>query len=503
MQQGIIHDVEFFDEIDSTSFKARKFLATSPLKARAFVAKTQSSGVGRQGRGWISLEGNLHLSVAIPGLLVPEYLRDILPLAVGVVVCEWFTGKVQIAPVLKWPNDIVLDGFKVGGLLCEASITGNVWNGVSIGIGLNLEAAPVLPVTSSYGASSVYAATGRHVPLQQSVDDILTGLYRCLGEDSRDSVLRRYHSYSTAVGQPWTDLQGRSYVQEEFSAEGFLQLINSAGQSKAVRSSENEYSWLGLSAAQVIVADVGNSRVKLGVVRRDGCHWKLFDRFVVGNTANADSADADSAHGEAALEGLVDWLGKYGGPAGQSVVHIASVNGSNQEVLQNSLKRFGWRGRVLNRAPTRFLRSQYDQERIGLDRVALMEASLALRSWGQFTGPLVVVSMGTATTIDFLDSEGGHEGGLIGVGLESGLRALTSRTGSLPVVAPAQNAQWSHPVTTTQLAMSEAAVRMQASWIMGETVEFASRQTLTKRLANGLAHEAVTIVLTGGLAVLV
>ncbi|MCC7428286.1 MAG: biotin--[acetyl-CoA-carboxylase] ligase [Alphaproteobacteria bacterium] len=110
----------------------------------AVLALEQTAGRGRHGRAWASARGNLHLSVLLrpaqvahpgqwailAGLAAAETLADLLP--------------AELAPRLKWPNDLLVDGAKIGGVLVETApgngAPASAW--VVIGIGLNLAAHP-------------------------------------------------------------------------------------------------------------------------------------------------------------------------------------------------------------------------------------------------------------------------------------------------------------------------------------------------------------------------
>ncbi|MCS6996103.1 MAG: biotin--[acetyl-CoA-carboxylase] ligase [Casimicrobiaceae bacterium] len=144
-------DIEFIEAIDSTSTELiRRALAdgAGAIHARAIVADRQTAGRGQYGRRWVDrgeLPGaSLLLSV---GWAVPREARlDGLSLSVGVVLAQVLEAwaKPPRALLLKWPNDVLLDGGKVGGILVEAVNPPQAQEGraVVIGIGVNLCAAP-------------------------------------------------------------------------------------------------------------------------------------------------------------------------------------------------------------------------------------------------------------------------------------------------------------------------------------------------------------------------
>ena len=101
----------------------------------AVVAETQAAGRGSRGRGWASAPGGLWLSVLWRG---PADVAQLLSIRAGLAVASVLDGLGGLPPVrLKWPNDVIIDDAKVGGILCEGRWgAANGW--VSVGVGLNV-----------------------------------------------------------------------------------------------------------------------------------------------------------------------------------------------------------------------------------------------------------------------------------------------------------------------------------------------------------------------------
>ncbi|MCU0660881.1 MAG: biotin--[acetyl-CoA-carboxylase] ligase [Myxococcota bacterium] len=128
--------------VDSTSSELRRRIATGNAEGTVVVADTQLEGRGRLGRSWQSnIAGNLYLSVAIP-LRAP--LSDSvprLPLVAGLAAAD---ALIELAPSLgerlrlKWPNDVLVSGKKLGGILCELLPQRSM---AIVGLGLNLRPA--------------------------------------------------------------------------------------------------------------------------------------------------------------------------------------------------------------------------------------------------------------------------------------------------------------------------------------------------------------------------
>jgi BirA family biotin operon repressor/biotin-[acetyl-CoA-carboxylase] ligase len=105
------------------------------------LAEAQTAGRGRAGRTWQSAPGTaILLSVLLRPTVSPDRLGA-LPLVVGLAVAEAIEAKTGLSPRLKWPNDLLLNGGKVAGILTTARSDGAA-SRVIVGLGLNVSAAP-------------------------------------------------------------------------------------------------------------------------------------------------------------------------------------------------------------------------------------------------------------------------------------------------------------------------------------------------------------------------
>ena len=123
----------YFDKIPSTQDQAYDLIASGSVKNRTvIVANTQTSGRGRFKRNWVSRPGNLYASFIYK---IDEHNPKIA-YSVGVAVAETLISF-GITPQIKWPNDILVDGKKISGILIEYA-----QNFVIIGIGVNIANCP-------------------------------------------------------------------------------------------------------------------------------------------------------------------------------------------------------------------------------------------------------------------------------------------------------------------------------------------------------------------------
>lgn len=133
---------EIVEEIGSTS-EALKERAAAGGGEAALMARRQVAGRGRLGRVWATVEGNLHLSVLVRpgGRIRPGHWSLLAAVALADAVLPWVVrGGVPGGLRLKWPNDLLLDGGKLAGILLEAGEDAGPW--LVIGFGVNLAGAP-------------------------------------------------------------------------------------------------------------------------------------------------------------------------------------------------------------------------------------------------------------------------------------------------------------------------------------------------------------------------
>ena len=123
----------------STNDEAKRILQeiTKDNLSYFFIAEEQTSGRGTKGKKWISPYGkNIYLSLAWKSTLTLDK-TDGLSLAVAVAVAEILNKELNLDIKIKWPNDLILQNKKVGGMLIETSLERNS-TGIIIGLGLNV-----------------------------------------------------------------------------------------------------------------------------------------------------------------------------------------------------------------------------------------------------------------------------------------------------------------------------------------------------------------------------
>lgn len=137
------------DDVDSTNDEAKRLVAEGERGPLWIVAGRQTRGRGRLGRQWVSTTGNLHASLVLSGDFTPS-LAPQLGFVAGVALIDAVRRASGLGArlALKWPNDLLLDGGKLAGVLLEGVpiATGDprspAHSVVIVGIGVNCASAP-------------------------------------------------------------------------------------------------------------------------------------------------------------------------------------------------------------------------------------------------------------------------------------------------------------------------------------------------------------------------
>ena len=155
-----IRNVVVHSVIDSTSNDLKRRLENGAPPGTLVAARQQTAGRGRSGREWVSeAVGNLYLSISLD--VADRSLENVplVPLAAGIAAWEAVRDACDVLPELKWPNDVLVNGRKLAGILTELISVGNSRPVVVVGIGVNT-GTPSFPPALRDIAVSVPMLTG-------------------------------------------------------------------------------------------------------------------------------------------------------------------------------------------------------------------------------------------------------------------------------------------------------------------------------------------------------
>lgn len=222
------------DSVGSTNDEAARLADRGAPEGTVVWAREQLGGRGRRGRSWASPKGNLYSSTILrPGCAAPRAaeLGFVAALAVGDIVPTDRTVR------LKWPNDVLVDGGKVAGILLESAIAqdGCVEHVVA-GIGINVAFAPELP-----GMRYPGAALGGTV--EAALERLTEAFAQRLAEWRRDGFEVIRNTWLAKAGPLGADVDvrlGEELVHGRFAGldpDGAL-LLDTAGGRRKIMSGE-------------------------------------------------------------------------------------------------------------------------------------------------------------------------------------------------------------------------------------------------------------------------
>lgn len=199
--RSIIH----FEATDSTNLRAHDLGEQGAADGTVVIADQQSSGKGRMGRQWASPpEVNLYASVLLRPPLLPRAAPQLTFLS-AVAVARAVAAIGVPAPRVKWPNDVLIGGRKVAGLLNEMSAETERIHYVILGIGVNLNMRrDQFPADLNYPATSVAIEKGETVNrtlFAQLLLQHLDTLYHRYLDEGFSSILREWENLFDLKGR--------------------------------------------------------------------------------------------------------------------------------------------------------------------------------------------------------------------------------------------------------------------------------------------------------------
>jgi BirA family biotin operon repressor/biotin-[acetyl-CoA-carboxylase] ligase len=155
--------IHLFPEVESTNTLAMEMAASGADEGTVVIAETQSRGKGRIGRKWLSPRGNLYLSVILRPK-IPINKAPMITLMGAVATSTAIRKQCGALAVIKWPNDILIRGRKVSGLLTEMNAEQDRIRHIVLGIGVDVNMdIDDLPVEVRRLATTLAVECGRKV----------------------------------------------------------------------------------------------------------------------------------------------------------------------------------------------------------------------------------------------------------------------------------------------------------------------------------------------------
>jgi len=171
---GLEQRIHYFPEIGSTMDAARELAKKGAGEGTIVIAEAQTRGRGRLSREWLSPEGGIYFTLVLRPSISPAYAPRInlmASIAVAATIRKLFRLKAE----LKWPNDVLIEGRKVCGILAEIDAEMDVVNFVNVGIGINANTSiPQFEKT----VTSLKGALGREISRKEFLSALLMEIER-------------------------------------------------------------------------------------------------------------------------------------------------------------------------------------------------------------------------------------------------------------------------------------------------------------------------------------
>ncbi|NIT37387.1 MAG: biotin--[acetyl-CoA-carboxylase] ligase [candidate division Zixibacteria bacterium] len=232
--------VRVYDSVTSTMAKARELVAEAGSHGVVVLAEEQTAGRGRYGRNWSSPR---RLGLYLSSILEKQYLPrgiTLLPLLTGVALVDAVASAAALTPKLEWPNDLVWQGAKFGGILIESHGDPAV---VVVGVGVNVFQCPFdLPGRVLYPVTSLVMASARDVDRNALAAAVLNELGRWLERwlsAGPEPVLAAWRERNVTLGRrvriAGTGLAGTAL---DLTDDGALIIEDDAGRQNVIYSAD-------------------------------------------------------------------------------------------------------------------------------------------------------------------------------------------------------------------------------------------------------------------------
>lgn len=228
-----------FDSIDSTNSFAKTLSPDQAPHGTLIIADEQTAGRGRMHRHWISTKGkNLLFSL----VLYPDFFAEkisLLPFAGSLAVTDAIETVTKLSATCKWPNDVMINGKKVCGMLLESSVDSSSIRKVILGIGVNVNQED-FPDELKYKATSLKNESGievERIRLLQTLLEELENRYEQLSKFPSQQLLHDWKMKALLFGKKITVLESEYSFQAtaiDVAEDGSLIIQTEDGEKKNI-----------------------------------------------------------------------------------------------------------------------------------------------------------------------------------------------------------------------------------------------------------------------------
>jgi len=194
---GLERRIHYFPEISSTMDAARELAKKGAGDGTIVIAEAQTHGRGRLNREWLSPAGGIYFTIVLRPGISPAYAPRINLMA-SIAVATTIKKLFELKAELKWPNDVLIEGRKVCGILAEMDAEMDVVNFVNIGIGINANTSiPQFEKT----VTSLKGALGREISRKELLSALLMEIERWQPLLMKEDLLQEWKKLSVTLNK--------------------------------------------------------------------------------------------------------------------------------------------------------------------------------------------------------------------------------------------------------------------------------------------------------------
>lgn len=246
LEQLPLGDLYLHQELGSTNVEAEAVIEQGARPFSLVLVDSQTAGKGRQGRNWVTRKGKaLAFSWILypePDLAHPETLGLFSGLG-ALAVAEVLNNVFQLPAEIKWPNDVLVEGKKVAGVLVDVHWAGSQLKDVVLGIGVNVARGSV-PDNDvlNFPATSLEEASGKQIPRLELLVQILESLINWFPRLSAPEFLQAWDSKLAYRGQMVKLVSSTEVIDQgilnRIGEDGSLILLSEDGKERRYHTGE-------------------------------------------------------------------------------------------------------------------------------------------------------------------------------------------------------------------------------------------------------------------------
>jgi BirA family biotin operon repressor/biotin-[acetyl-CoA-carboxylase] ligase len=238
-------NIIYLKETDSTNTRAKELAAQGAPEGTLVIAEKQTKGRGRRGRSWFSPTGDgIYFSLILRPAISPGETPRIT-LMTAVVLAETLISLMKLKLRIKWPNDILVNGKKLAGILTEISTEMDAVNYIVVGLGMNVNTRfENFSSEIKENATSILIETGKQFPrikLIQNYLKLYEKHYDMFKKNNFEPIMNRWRELADIIGkQIRVDIIGKTHTGKviDVDDDGVLILKDDQGKLQRIFSGD-------------------------------------------------------------------------------------------------------------------------------------------------------------------------------------------------------------------------------------------------------------------------